>query len=77
MWEIAHNFLTVIFRRWSKSKQFITYVCLAVPVYLLIFSVASTIFVGLSSMFVTDDDREWLARFGAWLSIVCVGHGSC
>ncbi len=73
MWLIAHNWLAGEFFLNAAKPPFILplYVCLAVPVYLLIFLVSATIFVGLSSMFVTDSDREWLARFGAWILIVC------
>lgn len=56
----------------SVSLSFLFYVCFSVPVFLLIFLVAATMFIGLSSGKVTDEDREWLARYGAWLLIVCV-----
>jgi hypothetical protein len=56
----------------SRSFLFPVYVCLSVPVFLLIFLIAATFFIGLSSGKVTDEDREWLARFGAWILIVCV-----
>ena len=54
------------------------YICLAVPVFLLVFWTGVTLFVGLTSWSpkVSDEDREWWARFGAWLliaSIVWVG----
>ena len=73
MWLIAHNWFGSDFFADSvtNSRTLPLYVCLAVPVYLLTFLISATIFVGLSSMFVTDDDREWLARFGAWILIVC------
>lgn len=45
------------------------YVCLAVPLYLLAFHLATTLFIGIATDFTTDADREWLARAGAWLSI--------
>ena len=46
------------------------YVCLAVPVFMLVFLIQSTLYVGLSSKDATDDDREWFARFGGWIFIV-------
>ena len=49
------------------------YLIFAVPVFLLIFLIAATIFVGLSSKISSDDQREWVARFGAWILIACVG----
>jgi hypothetical protein len=48
------------------------YVCFAVPLFLLLFLLAVTLFVGLSSKYTSDADREWLARFGAWLLIASV-----
>lgn len=48
------------------------FVCLASPVYLLMFLVAATIFVGLSSAYTDDADREWMARAGAWTLIAIV-----
>lgn len=48
------------------------YQCLSVPIFLLSYLFAATIFVGLSSRQMTDADREWMARLGAWLLIVSV-----
>ncbi len=50
------------------------YVCFAVPAFLLVFWGATTVFVGVSSRFnpITDEDREWWARFGAWLIIAAI-----
>ncbi|MDT5158518.1 MAG: hypothetical protein QOH51_2875 [Acidobacteriota bacterium] len=45
------------------------YVCFAAPTFLLLFLAAATVFVGLSSFYTTDADREWLARAGAWVLI--------
>jgi len=45
------------------------YVCFAAPTLLFLFLVAATLFVGLSSYYTTDADREWLARAGAWVLI--------
>jgi len=45
------------------------YACLAAPLLLLIFLLAVTLFVGLSSYYTSDADREWLARAGAWVLI--------
>ncbi len=68
------------------------YTCLAVPTYLLVFFVGTTLFVGFTSrrkelnpkerrtagrkesmLYVEDEDREWMARFSAWLFIGTVG----
>ncbi len=49
------------------------YTLLAVPVFLLLFLIAATCFVGFTSkLFIKDPDREWLARFGAWILIFCL-----
>ncbi|HWT02180.1 MAG TPA: patatin-like phospholipase family protein [Pyrinomonadaceae bacterium] len=49
-----------------------TYVIFAVPIYLGLFFLAITLFAGISSKWTEDDDREWWARFGAWLLISIV-----
>jgi hypothetical protein len=46
------------------------YACVAAPLLLFLFLLAATLFVGLSSYYTSDADREWLARCGAWLLIV-------
>ena len=46
--------------------------CFAVPLFLVIVLIAATVFVGLSSGKMSDEDREWLARFGGWVLIVSV-----
>jgi Putative peptidoglycan binding domain/Patatin-like phospholipase len=48
------------------------YVCTAGPLFLLLFVLALIVFAGLSSHLlnrVTDEDREWWARFSAWALI--------
>jgi hypothetical protein len=52
------------------------YVCLAVPLVLLIFFIQASIFVGLSSRWNEDNDREWWGRAGAWLLMVAVILGA-
>ena len=49
------------------------YVTLAAPVLLVLIGIAGTLYVGLTSRWGSDLDREWTARFGAWLLIVAVG----
>ena len=48
------------------------YAWLAVPILLLSFLLALTLYVGLASKITTEDDREWWARWGAWLLIAVV-----
>jgi Patatin-like phospholipase len=61
------------YTKWTWWGDWTTeiYVCLAVPVFLLVFWGATTLFVGVSSRwkFVSDEDREWWSRFGAWVLI--------
>ncbi|MBD0373655.1 MAG: patatin-like phospholipase family protein, partial [Pyrinomonadaceae bacterium] len=52
------------------------YACYAVPLMLLVILLATTLFIGLTSQGVfhwsellSDEDREWWARFGAWVLI--------
>jgi hypothetical protein len=45
------------------------YATFAAPLLLFLFLLAATLFVGLSSYYTTDADREWLARAGAWMLI--------
>ncbi|MFN6963212.1 MAG: patatin-like phospholipase family protein [Pyrinomonadaceae bacterium] len=49
------------------------YVTLSVPLFLVVVLAAATLFVGLSSRLIKDEDREWLARYGAWVLIVAAG----
>ncbi|HKG15329.1 MAG TPA: patatin-like phospholipase family protein [Pyrinomonadaceae bacterium] len=57
---------------WNWTTEL--YICLAVPFFLLVFWTGVTIFVGLTSWNpkVSDEDREWWARFGAWLLIASI-----
>ncbi len=48
------------------------YVVYAVPLFLMMFMLAVIVFAGISSHFlssVTDEDREWWARFSGWMLI--------
>lgn len=51
------------------------YVCFGVPVFLLVFLLGATFFVGVSSFStrIDDEDREWWSRLGAWILIVILG----
>lgn len=49
------------------------FACTAVPLFLLMFMLALIFFAGISSHLlnkVTDEDREWWARFSAW-ALIC------
>jgi hypothetical protein len=51
------------------------YVCFSVPLVLLVFFVQASIFVGLSSHFNEDNDREWWGRAGALLLMTAILGG--
>ena len=51
------------------------YACFAVPLVLLVFFVQASVFVGLSSIFNEDNDREWWGRAGALLLMVAILGG--
>ncbi|HEX8459607.1 MAG TPA: patatin-like phospholipase family protein [Pyrinomonadaceae bacterium] len=46
------------------------YASFAAPLFLCLFLLAVVLFVGITSHFTDDEDREWWARFGAWVLIV-------
>lgn len=48
------------------------YVCFAAPLYLMLFVLVVTVFTGFSGWWTDDEDREWWARFGAWVLIAVV-----
>ena len=45
------------------------FVALGLPAMLLGFAVAGTLFIGLTSRVLKDEDREWFSRAGAWLTL--------
>ncbi|HJQ38407.1 MAG TPA: patatin-like phospholipase family protein [Thermoanaerobaculia bacterium] len=52
------------------------YVCLAIPLFLSVFFLSITLHVGLSTGLSEDYDREWWARSGAALLVVCAAYGT-
>ena len=50
----------------------ILYAALSVPAVLTAFLLTTTLFVGFTAFWTTDEDREWWARMGGWLLIVTV-----
>lgn len=52
-------------RTLDEVLYFEQFVCLAVPLFLLVFFVASTLHVGWTTLRTNDHDREWWARSGA------------
>lgn len=45
------------------------YCCFGVPIYLLLFYIAVTVYTGLSSHDANDEDREWWGRASGWILI--------
>lgn len=45
------------------------YCCFGVPIYLILFYLAVTVYTGLASHDTNDDDREWWARASGWILI--------
>jgi hypothetical protein len=50
-----------------------TYITIGAPALLLAFLLAGSVFVGLTSRALGDDDREWLSRGTAWTLLFIVG----
>ncbi|MEP6766825.1 MAG: patatin-like phospholipase family protein, partial [Gemmatimonadaceae bacterium] len=48
------------------------YVAVAMPLFLLLLMLSGQIYLGVASRRSTDSDREWGARFNAWIFIVVV-----
>jgi uncharacterized membrane protein len=48
------------------------YTIVAPPWFLLSFTLSAAIFVGLASREMSEEDREWWSRFGAWLLMASV-----
>jgi hypothetical protein len=63
----AHRFLTGLAHHDPQG-----FVVLDLPTSLILLFLQITVFIGLASRDMTDEDREWWARAGAWLLIVGV-----
>jgi hypothetical protein len=61
----AHHFLTGLARHDPQ-----VFVVIDLPTSLALLFLQITVFIGLASRDMTDDDREWWARAGAWILIV-------
>jgi hypothetical protein len=61
----AHHFLTALARHDPQ-----VFVVIDLPTSLALLFLQITVFIGLASRDMTDDDREWWARAGAWILIV-------
>jgi len=63
-------FLRVLY---PQAPEVPLYICLGVPAVLLVFFLQASVFVGISSRWNQDYDREWWGRAGAWLLIFAAG----
>jgi Patatin-like phospholipase len=57
----------------SKAVSLSDFVALGPPLLLIGFAMAGSLFVGLTSRVLKDEDREWLSRAGAWLTLLILG----
>ena len=57
----------------NPSTTWPQYITVAAPFMLVALSLAGCLFVGFASRILQDEDREWLARAGAWvlLTVTC------
>jgi hypothetical protein len=60
----------LLLTHWFRDLSWPVYVTFALPLLFFSFGVAVAGFVGFTSRVLGDDDREWLARAGAW-GILC------
>ncbi|CAN5149211.1 hypothetical protein BH20ACI2_BH20ACI2_22730 [soil metagenome] len=70
LWWLATRILVSESFTITDGYNLILYTCFAVPVFLLIFLVAASLYVGFSSRLISDEDREWLARYGGWILVL-------
>ncbi len=60
-------------RVWTVDDSVHLYVVGAVPAVLVSFLLAMTLYAALASQVLDDDDREWFARAGGWISACALG----
>jgi len=60
------------FDRFGNQVDAFAYATLGLPSFLIVLSVGGQLFLGLVSRRTTDAEREWGARFNAWLLIALV-----
>lgn len=65
--------LSFVVARWFMSIDASLYTTFAMPTFLLLLMLGGQIFLGIMSRKMSDDAREWGARFNAWVLIVAVG----
>jgi hypothetical protein len=73
LWNIAIRDIRGAFSPAEPSFYLSLFGCFAAPMFIIVFLVAATIFIGVGSNVTSDEDREWWARMGAWLLIAVIG----
>ena len=63
----------LLLRVGNSDTSIVAYTCLGVPGFLLAVVMAGFAFEGLMSLRTNDAQREWSARYSAWLLIVAMG----
>jgi hypothetical protein len=53
----------------NNPTTLLLYVCFSSPIFLTALLLAESVFIGISSYWTDDHDREWWARAGAWILI--------
>lgn len=56
----------------NETVRIFQYVCLGAPLFLMVFLLTATVFVGIASRITDDMDREWMAKFGGWILMIAI-----
>jgi hypothetical protein len=67
------NIASPVYELFPETTESVVVTCLGVPIFLTVFLLAATLYIGLASKFTDDMDREWVSRFGGWVLIAIVG----
>jgi hypothetical protein len=54
-------------REFADCFNPLAYACLSIPAILLVYLMATGLYIALTSFISSDDDREWWARAGGWV----------
>ena len=71
--EILQQISSAMRSVWTLDDSVHLYVVGAVPAVLVSFLLAMTLYAALASQVLDDDDREWFARAGGWISACALG----
>ena len=59
-------------RQFADGFNPLAYACLSIPAILLVYLVATGLYIALTSFISSDEDREWWARAGGWVLLSVV-----